>query len=89
MAGPMTRTPMDWDAPRMCLLCGAALPPLPWWRRNWLLEAPPFHDPGGPDGPQCWRGLCLALGLGPDVPMPDSVTIQRVWPWQRWMAPRP
>lgn len=55
---------------RRCINCGLPMPPLPWWQRNWLLEPPPMHDPDGPYGPLCWRGLSRRLGLPAETPMP-------------------
>ena len=55
---------------RRCILCDLILPPARWWQRTWLLEPPPFHDPAGPYGPVCWKGLCRKMGLPTDTPMP-------------------
>jgi hypothetical protein len=53
-----------------CLMCGRPLPPRHWWQSPYLLGRPPWHDPDGPDADACWSGLCVRIGLPPDVPRP-------------------
>lgn len=62
--------PIEASGRRTCLHCGGTLPDVAWWKKLLALDPPPFHDPDGPMGESCWRGLNQRLGITEPGPKP-------------------
>jgi hypothetical protein len=56
---------------RTCLNCGDPMPEVPFWKRMLFGSPPPFHDPEGPYGESCWRGLNRRFGVRDPGPRPQ------------------